>query len=154
MLEIRCPRCGNGIRDGARFCANCGLDLQSPIPPPPPQPPTPYVPSSVNPSWTAPSQTSPEQPVMNVGVVGRSVVSALTPARPAGAAFWVGLVMSILALLLVACPTLLAFALAIDPAQEESGDLLRSALSVSCCLLGILLLPGLTLVLLGRPRRY
>jgi hypothetical protein len=84
------------------------------------------------------------------------VVALLSPARPANALFWVGLVLSILALVMVACPALLAFAITVDPRldEPEPDRLLQSALTVSCCVFAGLLIPGVFMILLGRPRRH
>jgi hypothetical protein len=65
----------------------------------------------------------------------------------------VGIVLTILALVLAACPAILAFALSVDPRSDEPGRALQSVLGVSCCVLGGLLLPGLFLLLVGRPRK-
>jgi hypothetical protein len=84
--------------------------------------------------------------------VRNSVIVALSPARPARAPFWIGLVLTLLALMLVACPTLLAFAIAVDPGAVEPASTLQTALVTSFCLFTGLLLPGVALMFLGRPR--
>lgn len=168
-LEFRCPRCGNPVRSNARFCATCGLDLMGAglVPPPPapapaplpmelqpqiavPAPPLPYIPEGTAPNWV-PTAAIPSVELPRVR--NASVIAALTPTKPATAAFWVGLVLLILALVLVACPTLLAFALWVDPADQQAPGFFQGALGVSSCLFFGLLLPGMALVAVGRPRR-
>ena len=155
-LEIRCPRCGTPGRGAARFCAVCGLDLMSAIPPPPQPPPVqsplPYIPAGTAPVWPGPQP--PERPLSGMPPTHpQSVIAALTPSRPATGAFWVGLVLSILALVLVACPALIAIALALIPAEEASGGELQTVLGISSCLFLVLFVPGITLLAAGRPRR-
>ncbi len=158
-MENRCPRCGNLIREGAGFCPNCGLPL-SPTPgntqappadtTPDPirsQPPVPYIPDPAKLAWTGPSQPPPAY------TSARSVVIALTPSRPPTPLFWLGLVLTILALVLVACPSLLAFSLAVDPDLEEPGSIIGPALGLTCCLFLGLFAPGLILIAAGRPRK-
>lgn len=170
--EIRCPRCGNTVRGGARFCAVCGLDLMGanvvasqpnvPTPPlqppsdipPPPQmpPPLPYIPQGTPTVW-APPEVARGAAVGVPTIVKGSIIAALTPSRPASGAFWTGLVLVILSLVLVACPSVVAFAIAVDPVQESGGSFLQSVFGLSCCLFLGLLLSGAGLLAVGRPRR-
>ena len=132
-MEIMCPRCGNPIREGARFCASCGLSL-----------------IGGSGGWGSP----PVGQYVWPAAARRSVVAALTPTRPASSLFWIGLVLTILALVMVACPALLAFAVVVDARLEESGRELQGALGVSCCVFAGLLVPGVVMIFAGRPRRY
>lgn len=83
-----------------------------------------------------------------------SVVIALNPRRPATWAFWVGLVMSVAALVFAVCPLLLAMALALDPQSEDPAGFLSGGLLISACVVVGLLVPGIILVAVGRPRRF
>ncbi|HST05020.1 MAG TPA: hypothetical protein VLQ48_09815 [Chloroflexia bacterium] len=147
-----CPRCGNALARGAVTCPTCGLTVapankageqgQAPVP---------YaMPGSV-PTWATPvgGQSGPAAGV----AVAPSIVIALTPSRPATWAFWVGLVMSLSAIVFAICPLLLAMAFALDPQSDDPASFLGSGLLVSSCVVLGLLLPGLAMLFAGRPRR-
>jgi hypothetical protein len=116
-------------------------------------PSVPFVPGGAQVAWTAQPAIVPPPPQYAVPMQARSVVAALTPARPAGGLFWIGMVLLILALVLAVCPAILAFALAVDPGTGEPGSVLPGALTVLCCLFVALFLPGVLMVSAGRPRR-
>lgn len=161
-MEGRCPRCGTLIEGQERFCANCGLALTSLRQEPPSQ--RGGVEGATGQSY---AQIPPPPPAPLVGVPGTSgfpvaplrpatpgsVVDALRPSRPASASFWVGLTLLIAALVLGLCPAGVALALAMDPKAGESASSLGPALGVFGCFFLGLVVVGVALVALGRPRR-
>jgi hypothetical protein len=149
-LKAACPHCGSPLDRDARICSNCGHTVDAPptgraIPPP-----VPYIPAAI-PAWvTAQEVLSAPATAANQ----KSVVIALTPRRPATWAFWVGLVMSVGSLVFAICPLLLAMALALDPQSEDPAGFLGGGLLISACVVVGLLVPGIILVVVGRPRRF
>jgi len=113
-------------------------------------PPVPYIPQASLEWAGAPNLAD----ALRAESTGRSVVIALTPRRPATWAFWVGLVMSVAALVFAVCPLLLAMALALDPQSEDPVGFLGGGLLISACVVVGLLVPGVILVAVGRPRRF
>jgi hypothetical protein len=118
--------------------------------------PVPFAPTVGGVGWPGSPQVSGSHVGQYAGIAPaqQSVVAALAPTRPASSWFWIGLVLTILALVMVACPALLAFAVVVDARLEESGRVLQGALGVSCCVFMGLLVPGVVMVFAGRPRRY
>jgi hypothetical protein len=145
-----CTHCGSKLDSGARFCSNCGRPTDtSPTGPVIPTP-VPYVPAAI-PTWAAVGQVLSAP---GAAANQRSVVVALTPRRPATWAFWVGLVMSVGSLVFAICPLLFAVALALDPQSEDPAGVVGGGLLISGCVVLALLVPGVPLVFLGRPRRF
>ncbi len=144
-----CPRCDSPLDLGARFCSRCGVPVDASQTGHVNPPPVPYVPAAI-PTWAAAREvlSAPETEATD-----RSVVTALTPRRPATWAFWVGLVMSVGSLVFAICPVLLAMALALDPQSEDPAGFLGGGLLISACVVVGLLVPGTILVAVGRPRR-
>ena len=150
QLRAVCPHCGSPIVGDARTCANCGRLLSESPPASAHHPPVPFIPQ-LSAEWAdaAPILAEASRPEL----ADRSVVFALTPRRPATWAFWVGLVMSVASLVFAVCPLLLAMALALDPQSEDPTGFLGGGLLISACVVVGLLLPGIVLVAVGRPRR-
>jgi hypothetical protein len=150
QLRATCPHCGSPLDAGAQMCSGCGRPYDaSSVRKANPQP-MPYIPHASLEWAVAPIVAD----TLRAEATGHSVVLALTPRRPATWAFWVGLVMSVGALVFAVCPLLLALALALDPQSEDPAGFLGGGLLISACVVVGLLVPGIILVAVGRPRRF
>jgi hypothetical protein len=152
-MTVGCPRCGAEVRQGARYCTKCGLDLGLR---PGPSQPAPDVVTSAPVNIRRPESASLHEaggaPYPYSRLAGQSVVKALAPAAPAKGPFWVGLALFLGGFGLSACQILLGLALDVsaDGAQSPLG--IGGALAVSGCLMFFVSLVGATLIAAGRPR--
>ena len=143
-----CLRCGCPLERGARSCSNCGKPFGF-------RRPARWSPTGAlfarSDSYVGRSRGSAER--FGHGNKPEKCGIALTPRRPATWAFWVGLVMSVGSLVFAICPLLLAMALALDPQSEDPAGFVGGGLLISGCVVVVLLVPGIILVFVGRPRR-
>lgn len=148
-MSATCPHCASPLDRGARSCSRCDKPIDAPPTGPAIPPPVPYLPAAI-PTW-ADARAVLSDP--GTAANEKSIVFALTPRRPATWAFWVGLVMIVGSLVFAICPLLLAMALALDPQSEDPAGFLGGGLLISACIVVVILLPGISLLLVGRPRR-
>ena len=141
-MLAKCPACGTNLQPGQRFCPACGFQL---VPPES----TLGAPGQIPVAPPSSSAQAYPYPAM----AGRSVIKAMMPASQPTRVFWVGLFMLLAGLFLVACPSALGLALAVGQSDEGQNQFVVDAVSVSACSTLFLLLPGVGMLVAGRPRR-
>jgi hypothetical protein len=152
-MTVGCPRCGAEVRQGARYCTKCGLDLGArPGPSLVAHDTVISTPVYVRTPESGSHQESSGTLYPYSRLAGHSVVKALSPSAPAKGHFWVGLALFLGGFGLAACQVLLG--LALDLSADGAGSPLgiSAALAVSGCLMFVVSLVGATLIALGRPR--
>jgi hypothetical protein len=120
---MNCPRCGAFLERPARFCINCGQPI-APL-------------DVVRPEQNV--ETLPSKPA-------GSVLRLLLPARMPKGSFWAGLALVLAGAVFALCTSATSMALLLGSGAGVEG------LLVSACGLGLLAVPGLALLLAGRPR--
>ncbi|HET9494327.1 MAG TPA: zinc ribbon domain-containing protein [Chloroflexia bacterium] len=120
---MNCPRCGAPNEPSTKFCMNCGLPLA--------------------PAEGARPASDPEAAGSRAGA---SVVRHLLPARMPKGSFWAGLSLVIAGAVFGFCTAATSLALLLGSGAGLEG------LLVSACGLAVLVVPGIALLLAGRPR--
>lgn len=155
---MRCPRCNNANTEGSPACASCGLPLGWPAPTTGPQ--ASLSPSSSTPAngvqpqqvgVPSPSNTGAPYPYSPLG--GYSVLRSLGTAKPASSAFWVGLALLALALVLSICAFLFGLLGVSSAGAQDQSEFTSSWALVIACFFLVFFIPAVVLIAAGRPRR-
>ncbi len=156
-MQVPCSRC-NALNDAqARFCHNCGQALASG------EPLAAHI-GAVPPNPTAfagvtgiggphSPQNTPQVVYPYSPLAGRSVLGGLSGVRPASGAFWAGVCLIALDIILCPCATAISLFAASESGAEDPATGWLQALSFASCLFIAGLSFGALLVFVGRPRR-
>ena len=128
---MKCPNCGTENPDGARFCKNCGYQLQSGTTPPPPpgemhQPPPPPQ-----------SQPAPPPPPPSGGTQQPYTQPTAQPTSGEKESWWNSLIFCLL-LSIFCCWPLGVILYWMNPVASKKSKIIFTAVFVALFLLGLL----------------